>query len=1204
LDNDLLLKLRHPSAKEAAKVAKKVGRIVRQDKQSRMFFVELKKGMSAGAATKALTHQTGVVDVLPGTALYVDRSSLKSVDDHLRYLDDSATTENREAKGTDFYEALRDYLQRHVGADGKIDPTAMSRGMVHRDNMPVAPRSFVTSGNWSFIGPNGLGIPYQQYYGTAPLAGRISAAAYDPTNNNSIWVGSGGGGLWHSTDGGTTWTPLSDRWKTIDVSSIAIDPTNHNNIYVGTGDFDGFYKGYNLGVMRSTDGGATFNATGFANFGQYAISKIVVDPTSPNVVILTAGNGVGASAFSGGIWRSTDSGQTWTQASPPGDPYSALTVTKPDTQGKVTIWAAGTPSTGTGIYRSTDHGATWTQIADPVGPPASTVGLAASAVDPTKVYLLDTGAQAIYSTTSAGAPWTKISATFPNGNGTLGVNYNWSQSSYDYFIGTAKASPTTDAVFVGLITVVYTINGGSTWVDYGHTYTATALAHNDQHIFVASADGTQGLLGNDGGIFRLTFTNFTNNTIPLTSLNAHLGITQFYAMAAHPTNATKILGGAQDEASPSSQGNLASWPNLFGGDGGWCTFEPTNTYQYTTANGSVDQYDFSGNYLGQIHDSFAQPTGFITPIASSNDGTKLFACNSFLNTYNVSAATWAVSAQSLAANGGFVTCIGTTPGDNNRLYFGANSASIWMTTNLGTTWKELDRPPLPSASVGRVLPFPDSENKVLAAFQGTGTPHLYLCSNVLATTPVWTSVSGTGATALPDVPANAIVFDPYTPETTWYVGTDIGVFMTSNGGSTWQNMSNVLGLPNVQVFDLQKGAGYLYAGTFGRGIWRIALVAQASGSPIKSITAPSTFYGGNGATGTVTLTAPAPASQTITLTSSNTAAASVPASITIGATASSNTFVVTSHGVATSTAVTLTATSGTSTQTTHITVVPAPLYFLGSSASTVTAGGILTGTVKIAGLAAPGGTSVTLSSNNAAAASVPASALIPANTSAANFAITSHAVASQQVVTVTATLGTVVKTVAVTVNPVVKLTVPSAFYAGNAGTGTITLPAAAPAGGKVVSISSNNAAAASTAVSSVTIPAGSTSGTFSIVSHPSSTSNVVVTFTATASGFNPATASTTVMPAPLYSVTSSASSVTAGNSLTGTATIAGLAPTGGAVVTLSSNDPDVTVPANATIAANGYHVAFAIHTTVNAGGPVTISATYRGVTKTVTITVN
>jgi len=245
-----------------------------------------------------------------------------------------------------------------------------------------------------------------------------------------------------------------------------------------------------------------------------------------------------------------------------------------------TFYLAG--ATG-GLWKTTDKGVTWTCLSDtwekmPVGAIAidpknpqiiycGKVDVAASKIDPATVYVLSCGDQKIFKSTNRGDSWTDITGSFPGG-------YNWSQSWYDYHITTGKGA-SADLVFVGLIDIVYSPDGGATWQTIGGpTYSTSAITHNDQHsLGINPNNENEVLVGNDGGIFLYTWngSRWTSQ-----GLNRSLGITQFYQADWHPSDPAWMLGGTQDNATPLAKGDLASWLNVGGGDGGFCAINPSD----------------------------------------------------------------------------------------------------------------------------------------------------------------------------------------------------------------------------------------------------------------------------------------------------------------------------------------------------------------------------------------------------------------------------------------------------------------------------------------------------------------------------------------------------------------------------------------------------------------------------------------------------
>jgi hypothetical protein len=397
------------------------------------------------------------------------------------------------------------------------------------------------------------------------------------------------------------------------------------------------------------------------------------------------------------------------------------------------------------------------------------------------------------------------------------------------------------------------------------------------------------------------------------------------------------------------------------------------------------------------------------------------------------------------------------------------------------------------------------------------------------------------------------------------------------------------------------------------GATRTATLTVSRGTVISSVTvSPSTVVGGNPSTGTVTLSGAAPAGGVVvTLSSSNSSAASVPGSVTVPAGASSVTFPIVTSAVAASTSVTVSASYAGATRTATLTVSRGTVISsVTVSPSTVVGGNPSTGTVTLSGSAPAGGAVVTLSSSNSSVASVPGSVTVPAGAISATFPITTSAVSASTSVTVSANYGGVTRTTTLTVSPVIinpvlsSVTVsPSTVVGGNPITGTVTLSGSAPAGGAVVTLSSSNPSVASVP-GSVTVPAGATSATFPITTSAVTASSTSVTVSARYAGVTRTT--TLTVSRWLSSVTASPSTVVGGNPTTGTVTLYGPAPAGGAVVTLSSSNPSVaSVPGSVTVAEGATSATFSITTSaVSASSTsVTVSAIYAGVTRTTTLTV-
>jgi photosystem II stability/assembly factor-like uncharacterized protein len=731
----------------------------------------------------------------------------------------------------DYKESYREWLEERAYPNKEVDWSAWPRAVAQRDRLRPMPVAYAAGPGsaWTFFGPTNLPAPYRTYYGQGTMNGRVNDLAFDPSNPGTFYLASATGGIWKTEDSGQNWTPLSDDWPSLAANSVAIHPTDPDLIFAGTGDWDGGYP-YAFGLMRSSDGGNSWANIGAAQFGNTCIRRIMIDPDNPSRMMLATGKGP---AYWGRLWLSTDAGLTWFSPLSQTSAWSDIECSLPYENGGRWYYASGLGDGGH-VWRSGDRGITWERLSTPL--PTSFqngVEIAASKVDKATVYLLSGSARKVYKSVDAGGTWTDITAGFPNGNN----NYNWSQSSYDFYIETSKrtiAKAETDVIYVGLIDVVQSPDAGATWRSIGLTYTSGALTHNDQHVArVNPNDPDEVLIGNDGGAYLLHYNSSANSWSFDTSLSKRLGITQFYKGDFHPQTAMRMIAGTQDNATPASIGDLANWKNVGGGDGGFCAIrqdQPNTQYataQYLYIYRTLNNWTSSSN----ISPNFGSDrVAFIAPLGLRPDSPNLlYAATNYLWRYDQNTGSWAarLGGQELSVSG-TVRSLAFAPSDGNTIYTGSNNGEIWLTRNGGATWKQVHSgsPGLPNRFIRYIAVHPYNPTRVYVALSGTGTPHIWTCLNTDAATRVWTSLDGTGPNRLPDIPAQAIAIHPSAPSSNLFVATDIGVFNTSNSGQSWTNVGGPFGLPNVQVNDLKivAGAGYLYAVTWGRGVW---------GMPIK-----------------------------------------------------------------------------------------------------------------------------------------------------------------------------------------------------------------------------------------------------------------------------------------------------------------------------------------------------------------------------------
>ena len=255
-------------------------------------------------------------------------------------------------------------------------PVVKSTGPAGAAPVPFGSPSLppLTTSTWTAIGPGALASGGGTG-GTGTASGRIAGIAVDPQNSSNIFAAAAGGGVWRSTDGGISWNPLTDDQNTLAMGAIAIAPTNSNRIYAGTGEANNSGdSNFGLGILVSNDGGTTWSlSTGPGGvFNRLAIAQISVDPTNSDIAYAAvndfADNGV--CCANTGIYKTTNGGNTWTNVTALNGkdsffPWSAVLV---DPNTPSIVYAAHGDifpvSAANGVYRSTDSGTTWTLLAE------------------------------------------------------------------------------------------------------------------------------------------------------------------------------------------------------------------------------------------------------------------------------------------------------------------------------------------------------------------------------------------------------------------------------------------------------------------------------------------------------------------------------------------------------------------------------------------------------------------------------------------------------------------------------------------------------------------------------------------------------------------------------------------------------------------------------------------------------------------------
>lgn len=737
----------------------------------------------------------------------------------------------------------------------QLDAEARQRHLAAQRNGMLAvqnPGVTLDSANWTLIGPK------PTVAGTTNItAGRVSAIAIDPRDNNTVYIGAAEGGVWKTTDGGANWTPLTDQQPSLATGAIAIDPVNPDTIYVGTGEenFSGDSY-YGAGILKSFDGGATWtNIVG--PFLRDMIGGIAIQPGNNNTLIVASEGG--------GLWRSTDAGATWTNTL---SGASGTAVVFDPTNGSSAYAAVGAirGATKNGIYHSTDGGRTWTLVngsgttALPAPLNMGRIDLAMAPSDPNTMYAqIQDGQTAtfgallgIYKTTDGGATWNQLPISKSQAS-------LWSTNLWYY--NTIRVSPTDpNVVWSGGIQIFRSIDGGATWVALAQTGTNGTPIHVDFHALEYTPDGSKLYLGNDGGMYSTT--DVTATRVNWTNLNSTLAITEFYpGITSDPSNALSAVGGTQDNGTQRYDGGT-SWSNVTCGDGGYATLDPlvpalmfaacqNIAVERTLAPASANTW-VSATYGIDKTDSVQ----FIAPLViDPGDPSALY-----FGTYRVwqsqdSAGRWnAVSPDLTLGKKGTIKSIAVAPSDSNTVYVVTSNSVAQVTHDMqngaAATWTQRATG-LPPRTPTKIVVDPVDPTIAYVTFSGfAGTSafsgHVYETRNSGAT---WMDISGN----LPDIPVNDLVVDPDLYRTI-YIGTDAGVMVTTDAGATWSTLGN--GLPRVVVdsLTLHRKSRVLRAGTHGRSVWDIYVpISGADMAPAVTTLTPTTVSVGDpGATVTLT----------------------------------------------------------------------------------------------------------------------------------------------------------------------------------------------------------------------------------------------------------------------------------------------------------------------------------------------------------------
>lgn len=650
---------------------------------------------------------------------------------------------------------------------------------------------------WTSLGPTDWTNGPNGYN---PGIGRVNCIDIHPTDPNTLFVGTPGGGLWKSTNGGDVWVPVFEDLTVLGVSDFYINPANTDEMYLLTGDADGGDTN-SIGMMISTNGGESWETSGLTFSVESFVRnyRMIVDPTDSDIIFIAGNNGLLRSSNGGDSWTTVVSGTITDVEFKPGDPSI--------------VYAS---NYGGAFYRSVDGGDNWSTVKSSSGLGRTAIGV--SVADPTYVYMLaslnNSRFGGVYKSTDSGES-IALQSDSPNIFGySETASDDRGQGNYDLAIAVNPENP--EDIYVSGIHIWNSTNGGQTWQDGQGNYgilnywvydegNVGNYVHADNHTL----DFLNGNLyaGSDGGIWKSS-----NLGASWTDLSPTLNNTQFYRLGQDPNDATRIVAGAQDNGSNirTSEG----WIHLFGADGmeALIDHEDGSTVYTSYQFGGIIRYSnnvANANITSNLMNTEGVSGGWITPYTLDPDDSDII----YLGLEDI----WKSDDQGsnwtkISSFNSGATQLHLAVAESNTDYIYTTTGwSVRRTKNGGSTWQSIGAG-LPSQYMTYLAVSQEDPETIWATFSGYAEGEkVYMSTNAGDT---WENISD----GLPNIPANCIVHLKGSGGQL-FAGTDIGVYQ-KEGTDDWEPWFE--GLPNVEVAELEihYGTGSVRAATYGRGIWQ------------------------------------------------------------------------------------------------------------------------------------------------------------------------------------------------------------------------------------------------------------------------------------------------------------------------------------------------------------------------------------------------
>jgi len=729
-----------------------------------------------------------------------------------------------------------------------------------------------TGGTWANLGPTSQ---LWQSTRTSINTGRPVAIVPHPTVPTTLYLATSGGGVFKCINADLNasedwvWTSITDDLPAnstsgnVSIGALAMSPADPNVLYVGAGDhFDAEGRGF----FKSTNGGSTWTAAA-AGLGNATRSWSIL-PLSDTRILWGTNDGLKLSTNGGSSFDAVSVAPSTTHV------WSVQKFSTTELVCSLRYTPASTTTEVTAIYTSGDAGATWTKatITGTTFTPGRITLVAAGDGSTAYGIVEDTSsstdskvARGVLKSTDKGHTWTWMAAPTASGGLFQGtgpqMGTDGGQGSYNHGLGVDPTNP--NRIVVGANLALYrSLDGGMTWAQLTHWYgSGHPYAHADNHS-TAWLNGNL-FVANDGGLAILR--DPWRSTVPTVSedltfidnrrnkgIVSHLVYNVGSTTATTPTDSKwRVSLGLQDNGTPVRQGSgttlqqSGSFLDMLGGDGFGTLIHPTDGDKilgslyyadvYRSTDGGASASESISGITEANNENLAPFATRLVPGDTLHPSTVYTSTNGKIYRSLDFGVSWSAlgttglpapldTSSTTTTDELFIRNLGAAPSDANVLGIAGNKSRVYLTANGGTSWSQAASLPGSGSSLSCICFDPSNTTTLYVSSVAPSSTSNHLWKSMNGGTS-WTAIDGASGGFPFGIPVHVVKIDPANASNL-FVGTDFGVYASTNGGSTWSRYGNDLPLVAVRDLYLAPDGTFLRAATFGRGVWELQLTTS------------------------------------------------------------------------------------------------------------------------------------------------------------------------------------------------------------------------------------------------------------------------------------------------------------------------------------------------------------------------------------------